>query len=67
MGKRIKASGEISLRPYSVISRAVNEGIAFGYNRAFKYTGTPAENVIKAQIEEWVMNELSEVIDWGGE
>lgn len=50
---------------YHIISRAVEEGIAYGYNRAHKHTDTPDEFTLKDQVEQAVMNTLSDVIDFG--
>jgi hypothetical protein len=53
------------IRAYSVVARAVSEGVEYGYRRAHKHVDTPAEDAILIAIEEAVMDELSEVIDWG--
>ncbi len=65
----IRAS--VRLDAYAVISRAVEEGIAYGYQRAHKHLdrgGVASADTIKAEIETAVMNALSEVIkfDDGG-
>lgn len=49
---------------YKLISRAVEEGIAYGYARAFKHTVSPSEDQIRDSIFNAIMNELSEVIKW---
>jgi len=55
--------------PYKIISRAVEEGVAYGVRRAIKYNGDQtleeAENVVVDQVEQAVMNELAEVMDYG--
>jgi hypothetical protein len=55
---------KVSVKVYEVIRRAVEEGVAYGYQRAFKHTDTPSEETIKEQIEHAVMNAVSEVIDY---
>jgi hypothetical protein len=47
---------------YKILSRAVEEGIAYGWNRAHKFTDKPNEETIKDEIEKAVMNEICEVI-----
>ena len=42
------------------MSRSVEDGISFGYSRAFKHTDAPDENTIKNAIYEAVMNEICE-------
>ena len=50
---------------WNVVSTAVFEGVQYGVNRAFKYTETPAEQLICEYVEREVMNSLSEVINFG--
>ncbi len=47
---------------YKIISRAVEGGIAYGWNRAHKHTDNPNEESIKEEIEKAVMNEICAVI-----
>ncbi len=47
---------------YKILSRAVGEGITYGWNRAHKHTDNPNEETIKDEIERAVMNEICEVI-----
>ena len=67
MGKRklkIKASVKASVRidAYEVICRAVEEGIAYGWNRAHKHTQEPDEQVFKEAMYNAVTSELWEVL-----
>lgn len=55
------------VRTYSIMSDAVERGIAYGYNRAHKHTDKPAEETIRQQIHDAVMLELTEVFDFGDE
>jgi len=50
------------LNNYAIIERAVEEGIAYGYRRAYKHTETPAHETIKAEVQSAVMGALSEVL-----
>lgn len=56
--------GAVRVNAYVVVTRAIEEGINFGWNRAHKHTAQPSEQHIKQEIERAVMNELSEVILW---
>lgn len=51
-----------AVKVYQVIQRAVEEGIAHGYRRAFKHTDSPSEDLVKESIEVEVMNALDEVL-----
>lgn len=52
----------VRLDAYGIIQRAVEEGVARGYRRAFKYTDAPGEEGIRASIEREVMDALCEVL-----
>jgi hypothetical protein len=47
---------------YAIISRAVEEGVSWGWQHAHKHTDKPGEGYLKEQIENDVMNALCEVI-----
>ena len=55
---------KIKFRSYKIISRAVEEGVAYGYQRAHKHTDTPSEELMKQEIEDAVTQALDEVIDF---
>lgn len=46
---------------YELISRAVEAGVAYGYNRAHKH-GKPKPEALKEAIEREVITELCEVL-----
>lgn len=60
-----------SLRPnvYTIVSRAVEDGVLYGIHRAYKHRDDPpAEDLVATlteQIVNTVMLELSGVIEWG--
>jgi hypothetical protein len=47
-------------KTYLLLDRCIEDGINYGYQRAFKHTDTPDETWIKTQIYQAVMNEISE-------
>jgi hypothetical protein len=52
----------VRFNAYEIISRAVEEGVAYGYRRAHKHTDKPTEAQMTTEIENAVMNSLSEVL-----
>lgn len=42
------------------IQEAVENGVALGYNRAYKHSDAPSDEVVKQQIYDAVMNEICE-------
>jgi hypothetical protein len=61
------AKTEVRLNLHEIIERAVEEGIAYGWNRAHKHVDEPDAEAIKDQIHTAVMGALYEVISWGDE
>ena len=55
---------KVKLKTYTILERAVEEGIAYGYNRAFKHDSKPLPESIQELVLQGVMNELCEVIDF---
>jgi hypothetical protein len=53
-----------SFKSWNIISRAVEEGINFGVNHAFKHSNTPSLDTIKENVEREVMNSLCEIFDF---
>lgn len=45
---------------YKILSRNIEEGIAYGWSRSHKYIDDPTPDHIKDQIHEAVMNEICE-------
>jgi hypothetical protein len=46
-------------KTYNLVERCVEDGVAYGYRRAFKHTDSPLEEVILDSIVSGVMLELS--------
>lgn len=62
--KRIRNVSAIRLRAYPIIDRAVEEGIAYGYRRAYKHTDDPQAEDIQEQIRQAVMQALCDVLEF---
>ena len=45
-------------KTYELLDRCVDEGISFGYARAFKHTDTPSEAAIHDSIHHEVMSQI---------
>jgi hypothetical protein len=56
--------GGMKVRAYSVLRRAVEEGVAYGWRRAHKYSEEPDATSIEEQIVTAVLNEVCEYFDF---
>ena len=65
--KKVGVCNTVRINAYGVIERAVEDGVSYGYMRAYKHTDTPDENHIKTEIENAVMNSLSDVLIYNRE
>lgn len=54
----------VKVRAYLVFSRAVEEGVAYGWRRAHKHTEQPDEVTLKEQIAAAVLSEVCEYFDF---
>ena len=63
-GMKEKITGTLRINAYAVLSRAVEEGVAFGYRRAHKHTDKPDEEALAQAIGQAVMDAISEVFDF---
>ena len=55
----------IKVNLYAIVSRAVEEGVSYGLQRAHKHTPAPSREVLVDQVEQAVLNALCEVLDFG--
>lgn len=60
--KMVEVNTRVSINVYEIISRAVEEGVKYGYNRAYKHTDKPDHETVKEAIETAVMSSLMEVL-----
>lgn len=67
--KKNKVGIDLPLRfnAYAIISRAVADGVAYGVRRSRKHTDTPTEDHISTEVENAVMNELCDVLQFGND
>lgn len=56
----------MKVKTYSVIERAVEDGVNYGWNRAHKYTDSPTEDELKQQMMMAVMHEICEWVEFDG-
>jgi hypothetical protein len=57
-----KVEAAIRINGYEIVSRAVEEGVRYGWNRAHKHTDAPDEETAVDVIHQAVINELCEVL-----
>ena len=65
-GKR-PVTGGMKVRAYVVLRRAVEEGVAYGWQRAHKHTDSPGGEAVQDQIVTAVLSEVSEVFTFDHE
>jgi hypothetical protein len=65
--KRITPAATVRLKAYNIISDAVELGVSYGLTRAYKHTNEPDSNYIAEQVENAVMGQLCEVLDFDPE
>jgi len=61
-----KPASGMKLRVYEVVHRAVDAGVAYGMQRAYKYEAKPSRQSLEDQVAAAVMLELHEIIDFEG-
>ena len=47
-----------------VLENAIEQGISYGYSRAFKHNDHPTEDAIKESIHRAILNEIYEWFDF---
>jgi len=61
---KLPVTGGMQVNSYAVLVRAIEEGVAYGWNRAHKHTNKPGEEKIREEIENGVTNAISEYFDF---
>lgn len=59
--RRFKATPQIGVDVYRLMSGAVEDGVTAGWYRAHKHTDKPEADHIKCEIEREIMNRLCEI------
>lgn len=59
--KKRKARGGVRVRAFEVMARAIEEGVAYGWNRSRKHTDEPEPDHVRGEIEAAVLNAIREV------
>jgi hypothetical protein len=57
-------TGSARVNVYAIVSRAVEEGVAYGWMRAHKHTDSPDAEMTKDAIVTAVTGSLCEVLDF---
>ena len=65
--RRVKLVPTVRINAYPVIAEAVDSGVAYGWHRAHKHTATPSDEAAIEEIAQAVMNELCDVLNFGGD
>lgn len=61
------AKRKLRVDTYAVLRRAVEQGIAYGWNRVWKYTDSPDPDVAKEILENEVMGAVCEYFKFDDE
>lgn len=61
---RRRVTHDLKVDVYKLVARAVEEGVARGWQRAHKHTDEPTPISIKQSIEDAVLAEMSEIFIW---
>lgn len=57
-------SGEMRVKVYSVLERAIEEGFQRGWNRAYKHVDDPDKNQLENEITSAILGEICEVFNF---
>lgn len=58
---------DLKFKAYDLICRAVEDGAAFGVNRAFKHTDNPNRDEVIDNVVREVLNAICDIIDFDDE
>lgn len=61
----VQKESKMKANTYKVLARCVEEGVAWGWNRAHKYGDNPTPEALQNHIVEAVLNEVCEWMDFG--
>ena len=58
---KVEIEGSIKVRTYTLLSRAIEEGVEYGLRRAYKHTDKPDHETFLKEIMNAVMSNIDEV------
>lgn len=64
---KVKVGVNVKINAYEVINRAVDDGVSYGFMRAFKHTDKPTNEHIMEEINNAIMGSLCDVLIFGDE
>jgi len=64
MSAKKPVSGGMHVKAYPVLCRAIEEGFAYGWNRAHKHEDKPSKEVIEHHVIEGILSTICEVFDF---
>ena len=67
MSEKPVVTSAVRINAYKVVADAVERGCMRGMHRAYKHTDEPSRAMIAEACEAEVMNELSEILNFGDE
>lgn len=67
MTDKHKVSGQMRVRVYEVLVRAIDEGVSTGMHRAHKHTDTPTREAIEDAVSNAVVDAICEVFSFDDE
>jgi hypothetical protein len=56
----------MKFKSYELVTRAVEEGVAYGIRRAYKHTNTPSMEAIEGAVVDAVTSALCDILDFTG-
>jgi len=59
-----RVAGTLKFRAYDLIARAVEDGVVYGHNRAYKYTDKPSADILRQEISQAVISSLCEILEF---
>jgi hypothetical protein len=65
--EKVMVEARVRLDAYRIIDDVVEQAVRLGYNRAYKHTDNPQEDLFIQEIHRAVMNELCEVLKFDDE
>ena len=62
-----RPASSMRVNVYLVLTRAIEEGLEYGWNRAHKHTDTPDEHIIQQEQYNAIINNICEIMTFDDE